>query len=65
VSYLLLGLMCLFFLAGIYGLSVLFDRIEALAGSSTAVSTMIGRGLAVATIVLSFVVFVVNYGFAK
>jgi 1-deoxy-D-xylulose 5-phosphate reductoisomerase len=46
-------------------IDALLSSMNTIAGSSTAVSTMVGRGLAVATICLSFVVFIVNYAFAK
>lgn len=46
-------------------IDTLINSMNNLAGNATGSHAVIARGLAVATIVLSLVVFLVNYGFAK
>lgn len=46
-------------------IGVLTDSMNTLAGRSRGVATTLGVAIAVATLVISLVVFVVNYGFSK
>lgn len=46
-------------------IDVLIGSMNTLAGNATGVNTVIARSLAAATVVLSLVVFLVNYGFSS